>query len=250
MNENFKNLGMAAAVVVASLILGICFVIGISMLTKAIKAKEIVISDQSINKIIGAIQSAKQGEAAAQPKMPEPGKKRVEGVNAGKAAIKGKTNAPVLLVEFSDFQCPYSKMFYKQTFPQIDKDYIATGKVKFAYRDYPLAFHPQAKPAAIAAACAAKQNKYWQMFDKLMPATALDEASIQNYAKEIGLNPTSFSSCLKDEKIAQEVDKEMKEGEGFGVQGTPAFFINGRFVVGVYPFEAFKKIIEEELKSR
>lgn len=247
MEENPRDSRMAVAVVLASLILGVCFVIGTSMLTKAIKAKEIIISDKSLNKIVDAIQSLRQGEAAPRPKMPEPGEKIVEGVTAGKAAIKGKASAKVLMVEFSDFQCPYSKVFYTQTFPQIEKDYINTGKVKFAYRDYPLGFHPQAKPAAIAAHCAARQNKYWQMFDRLMSVTALDELSLQNYAQEIGLNLKSFTSCLKDESIAQEVDKEMQAGEGFGVRGTPAFFINGRFVEGAYPFEAFKKIIEEEI---
>ena len=244
------KLWIGIVIILASLILGISFIIGASMLTKTIKAKEIIISDKSLNRIVGAIQSLRQGAEAPQPKMPEPGEKRVEGVTAGTSPIKGKANAQVLLVEFSDFQCPYSKMFYKESFPQIQKEYIDTGKVKFAYRDYPLDFHPLAKGAAVACRCAGRQNKYWEMFDKLMTNNALDIDSLKKYSQEIGLNAGSFEKCLGDSSIANEVDKETQEAAQFGVQGTPAFFINGRFVEGAYPFEAFKKIIEEELTKR
>ena len=244
------KLWIGIVIILASLILGISFIIGANMVTKTIKAKEIVIADKSLNKIAEAIQSLKQGAEAPQPKMPEPGERRVEGVTAGTSPIKGKANAQVLLVEFSDFQCPYSKMFYKEAFPQIEKEYISTGKVKFAYRDYPLDFHPLAKGAAIASRCAGKQNKFWEMFDKLTHNNALEAENIKKYVQEIGLTAKAFEACLSDQNIAKEVEKDTQEAAQFGVQGTPAFFINGRFVEGAYPFEAFKKIIEEELTKR
>ena len=247
MNENFKNIWMGVAVVLASLILGICFVAGINILTRAINAKEVIISDKSLDRITTAIQGLRQGAIAPQPKIPQPGEKKVEGVTAGASLIRGKSNAKVLMVEFSDFQCPFSKRFHSGSFPQIQKEYIDTGKVKFAYRDYPLGFHPQAKPAAIASRCAARQNKFWQMYDKLMSNNAVDPERVNKYAQEIGLDSASFKKCLVDPSIGKIVDKDMEEANKLGVQGTPAFFINGRFIEGAYPFEVFKKIIDEEL---
>jgi len=129
------------------------------------------------------------------------------------------------------------------------KEYIDTGKVKFAYRDCPLGFHPQAKPAAVALRCAGKQNKYWQMFNKLCQNNALDANSLKKYGQDIGLSFANFEKCLSDPAIAKIVDKDTGEASKFGVQGTPAFFINGRFIEGAYPFEAFKKVIEEELNK-
>ena len=124
MREDTKYIWMALAVVVASLILGISFIIGAVMLSKTIKNKEIIISDKSLNKITDAIQSLRQGQGAPVPKMPEPGEKKVEGVTAGSSLIKGNTNAKILLVEFSDFQCPFSKRFHSTTFLQIQKEIV------------------------------------------------------------------------------------------------------------------------------
>lgn len=181
--------------------------------------------------------------------MPQPGAKRVGGVSAGANTVKGKPGAKVLIVEFSDFQCPFSKRFYTQTFPMLEKEYIDTGKVKFAYRDFPLGFHPQAMPAAIACECAGKQGKYWQMFDKLSTTDSLETESLKKYAVEIGVDAQSFNDCLDGQKTKGDVDADLKEAMTFGVKGTPAFFINGRLIEGALPFEVFKKIIDEELSK-
>ncbi len=250
MNDNPKNIWMAIAVVLAALILGSCFIIGITMLTSTINNKEIIISDKSLDKLTVAIQSLRQNQVMPQPKMPQLGEKKVENAGVGATPIRGKSSAKVLMIEFSDFQCPFSKRFYSGSFPQLQKDYIDTGKVKFAYRDYPLGFHPHAKPAAIASRCADKQGKFWQMYDKLMSNNVVDQESIKRYSQEIGLNSASFEKCLADSSVAKAVDKDMEEANKLGVQGTPAFFINGRFIEGAYPYEVFKKIIDEELSGK
>lgn len=184
-----------------------------------------------------------------QAKDLEPGSKVVPGVTAGHNEVMGNKNAKVLMVEFSDFQCPFSKRFYQGVFPQIEKEYIKNGKVKFAYRNFPLAFHSQARPAAIACECAGEQDKYWQMFDKLSKGDSLETADLKKYAKEIGLDMGSFEACLTGEKTKTLIDSDMSDAQKLGVQGTPAFFINGRLVEGSMPFETFKKIIDEELSK-
>jgi protein-disulfide isomerase len=185
-----------------------------------------------------------------QPKTPpQLGSQKVEGVTPGVNQVKGAANAPVLIVEFSDFECPFSKRFYRETFPQIEKEYISTGKVKFAYRDYPLPFHAQAMPAALASRCAGRSGKYWEIFDKFGKSDKLDQNTISMSAKEIGLEKDEFTRCFNDPAVKNEVKKDMADAAKFGVQGTPTFFVNGRMVVGSLPFEAFKQLIDEELNK-
>ncbi len=180
---------------------------------------------------------------------PNLGSQKFEGVTQGANQVRGAANAPVLMVEFSDFECPFSRKFYQETFPQIEKEYISTGKVKFAYRDFFLASHPQARPAAIASRCAGKSGQYWQIFDEFSKQEKLDQNTISMSAKAIGLDKDEFNRCINDPAIKNEVKKDIDEGAKFGVQGTPAFFINGRLVLGALPFEAFKQVIDEELKK-
>jgi protein-disulfide isomerase len=189
---------------------------------------------------------APQGAPGAEERA-KPGAKTVEGVTAGATPIKGRADAPVLIVQFSDFECPYSRKFYKETMPQIEKDYIATGKVKFAYRDFPLGFHQQAVPAAVASRCAAKQGKYWEIFDQFSNLEKIDKDTIAMSAKLAGLDKDAFNVCINDPAVKGEVQKDMSEGFKFGVKGTPAFFINGRLTIGAVPFEVFKQMIDEEL---
>ncbi|MCP4652603.1 MAG: DsbA family protein [Candidatus Omnitrophica bacterium] len=181
------------------------------------------------------------------PKKLKPGTLRVSGVGVGDYPIQGKKRASVLLVEFSDFQCGYSKKFYNDIFPEIKKEYIDTGKVKFAYRNFPLSFHKKAKLGAIAAKCANKQKKYWQMHDLLVFGTDTSVDSIDKYAKQLKLNKDKFDACLADKKIEDAIDEEAKTASKLQVKSTPTFFVNGRMIKGVHPFETFKKIIDEEL---
>ncbi len=164
-------------------------------------------------------------------------------------AIKGDKKAPVTIVEWSDYECPFCVRFYKETLGKIDTEYIKTGKVKLIYRDFPLGFHANAQKAAEAAECAGEQGKYYEMHDKLFEE-GVDGGvtAFKKYASDIGLDTGKFDECLDSNKMASEVTKDMQDGQAAGVSGTPGFIINGQLVSGAQPFSVFKQIIDEELK--
>ena len=162
--------------------------------------------------------------------------------------FKGDKDAPVTIVEFSDFECPFCARFYSKTLSQIDEQYIKTGKVKFVYRDFPLGFHTNAQKAAEAAECAGEQGKFWEMHDKLFEKGVKGGIdSFKQFAADIGIDKTKINDCLDTGKMASEVQKDMADGQAAGVRGTPGFIINGQLVSGAQPFENFKRVIEAEL---
>ncbi|MBI4152172.1 DsbA family protein [Candidatus Woesearchaeota archaeon] len=163
-------------------------------------------------------------------------------------AVKGDANAPVTIVEFSDYECPFCARFYEQTLSQINEKYIKTGKVKFVYRDFPLSFHPQAQKAAEAAECAGEQGKYYEMHDLLFEKGVQGGvAGFKQYAQELGLDTGKFNSCLDSGQMAAEIRKDMADGAAAGVQGTPGFFVNGIEISGAQPFEVFQQVIDAAL---
>lgn len=170
----------------------------------------------------------------------------------------GQTNAPVTIIEFSDFQCPYCRALWRDALPQIKSKYIDTGKVKFVYRDFPLDIHPMAQATAEAGACANEQGKFWQFHDKVFEeqdkqgqgTIRYGEADLKTWAKEVGLNAVKFNGCLDSGKYKQEVEKDLQDGIAAGVTGTPGSFINGRQLKGALPFKSFEQIIEEALKQK
>ncbi len=164
--------------------------------------------------------------------------------------VKGDENAPVTIIEFSDYECPYCAKFYADTYKQIEEKYIKTGQVKFVFRDFPLSFHQNAQKAAEAAECAGEQGKYYEMHNKLFEEGVQGGVvGFKKYAREMGLNSASFDLCLDLNKAAAEVKKDMQDGQVHGVRGTPAFFINGQQLSGAQPFSVFEQIIEQELDS-
>jgi protein-disulfide isomerase/plastocyanin len=163
-------------------------------------------------------------------------------------AVKGDVNAPVTIIEFSDFECPFCGKYVAETYPQIVKDYIETGKVKYVFRDFPLDFHPSAQKAAEAAECAGEQGKYWEMHDVLFEnQDALGVDTLKMYAVSLGLDTVEFDNCLDSGAMAEEVLADLADGQAYGVSGTPGFFINGKLLSGAQPFEAFKQEIEAAL---
>src|SRR5215831_8261152 len=160
--------------------------------------------------------------------------------------FKGSEKAPVTIVKFEDFQCPFCNQV-QPTFNQLLSRY--QGKVRLVHKDFPLeSLHPQARQAAEAARCAYEQGKFWEYHDKLYansPKASADD--LKNYAKEVGLNVDSFDRCLVSWKYKAVVQQDLNEGTQLGLSGTPTFFINGREISGNQPLTAFEAIIDEEL---
>ena len=173
--------------------------------------------------------------------------------------IKGDPNAPVTIVEFSDYQCSYCRRFHTEVLPKIDKEYISTGKVRYIFRDYPLSFHKKAVPAAVAANCAGEQGKYWEMNDFLFNNPGkLDTEILIETSTDLGLDKTEFEACVKDDSKRREVDKDFDDGRSYGVRGTPTLFIgktgNGKemkatYIRGLKQFDSLKPIIEKNLSA-
>jgi protein-disulfide isomerase len=172
---------------------------------------------------------------------------RIKVADAGRPA-RGPADAPIQIIEFSDFQCPYCLRAHP-TVTQVLSTY--GNQVRLVYRHYPLPNHPNARPAAEAAGCANEQGKFWQFHDRLFEnQTRLTDADLKQHATAVGLDTAQFIACFESKKFAQEVDDDMEAGEAAGVNGTPAFFINGRVLSGAQPFEAFKRVIDEELARK
>lgn len=166
----------------------------------------------------------------------------------------GNPEAPVTIVEFSDFQCPFCGRFFKTTEPQIIEKYVKTGKVKFVYRDFAF-LGEESQWAAEAAECANAQGKFWEYHDYLFNHQrgenegAFSKANLKRFAGTAGLDMGAFNACFDSGKYTEEVRKDSSDGRALGVSGTPTNFINGIAVVGALPFEEFAKIIEEELNK-
>ncbi len=165
-------------------------------------------------------------------------------VEVGDAQAIGPDTALVTIVTWSDFQCPFCKRV-APTVDQLRKDYGADLRVVFKHN--PLSFHTSARPAAIAAEAAGKQGKFWEMHDKLFENNRdLSEKNFISWAKELGLDVKQFKRDLDDPTIARRVDNQQAEGNRLGARGTPAFFVNGRFLSGAQPIASFKKLIDQE----
>jgi len=173
----------------------------------------------------------------------------VENVSVDDDPGWGPEDAPVTIIEFSDFQCPFCSRFFTQAYPQIKQAY--EGKVRFVYRDFPLAsIHENAQKAAEAGECADDQGKFWDYHDMMFSnPTALDVTSLKGYASQLGLDSGAFDQCLDSGKYTEEVQKDYQDGISYGVTGTPAFFVNGLLVVGAQPFANFKAIIDAALQE-
>lgn len=165
-------------------------------------------------------------------------------------AVKGDADAPVTIVEWSDFECPFCGRFYQDTLPQIEEQYIKTGKVKLVYRDFPLSFHQNAQKAAEAAECAGDQGQFWEMHDLLFNSgVSGGVTSFKLYAQQLGLNTETFASCLDSGKQAGEVQKDFIDGQRAGIQGTPGFIVNGQLISGAQPFSVFQQVLEAALRE-
>jgi protein-disulfide isomerase len=158
---------------------------------------------------------------------------------------KGPANAPITIVQFCDFQCPFSARC-PPTIDKLLKEY--PGKIRFCVRHYPLPFHPDAPLAAEAAIAAESEGKFWEMHDKLIEnGSNLSRSDLEKYAEELGLDMARFKRALDTRAYKVRVDQDLAAAAKAGARGTPAFYINGRYLSGAQPAEAFQEIIDEEL---
>ena len=171
---------------------------------------------------------------------------RVEVAATGPA--KGPANAPVTIVEFSDFECPFCSRI-NPTIKQVQDKY--GDKVRIVFRQFPLAFHQKAQKAAEASLCANDQDKFWEMHDAMFAnQQALEVAQLKAKAAELGLKADEFNSCVDSGKHAATIQADMKDGSAAGVSGTPALFVNGRFINGAVPFDQIATVIDDELRRK
>ena len=172
---------------------------------------------------------------------------RVE-VGYDPARVRGNPKAPVMIVEFSDYQCPYCHQA-ELTINEVLAKY--GDKVSLAYRDFPLtAIHSQAEIAAEGSRCALEQGRFWEYHDQLFTASNLDKDALIEYARKVKLDDNQFGACLTSGKYKAEIDKDLQEGRKAGVSGTPGFFINGIVLSGSQPEDAFTRVIDEELARK
>lgn len=174
---------------------------------------------------------------------------------AGDSPFLGNPQAPVTMVEFADFQCPFCGRFFQTVETPIVDQYVKTGKVKFVYRDFAF-LGAESEDAAVAARCAGEQGKFWEYHDYLFSHQqgenegAFAKPNLKKFARAIsGIDSAKFDACVDQERYMNAVRADTAAGKSYGVNGTPATFINGRLVAGAQPVAAFVSVIEEELKK-
>lgn len=231
--------GVIGAAIIAAFLGG--YVLG----AETVEPEKIVIQDAK--DVLGATQSSGQQQAGPQ----------IIQVSLDDDPVKGDPNAPLTIVEFSDFQCPFCMKFHTETLPLLEQNYINTGKVKFVYRDFPIqSIHPNAVPAALASECADDQGKFWEFHDMIFVNQKAWERqdvtqsiqTFQQYAVELDLDMGAFNSCLSSGKYLDEINKDLQDGRNYGVTGTPGFFIGNEKtgfikIQGAQPYSAFEQVL-------
>lgn len=237
-------------------------------------------SDSEIETLKGEVETLKEGQAAMQKNLEEildilePLRRRAEARNRGGefepkdidlagAAVKGAADAPVTLVEFTDYQCPFCRRHFSSTLPQIVQNYVESGKLRYVIKEFPIpSLHPAAPQAAEGALCAGDQDQYWEMHDAIFQnPRAVAPEQLKDKATELGLDVAAFSDCIDSNKYREKVRADMTEGRQLGVSGTPSFFIGPtdlenpdkitatKFIRGAQDYTTFRSAIEEVLST-
>lgn len=174
---------------------------------------------------------------------------------AQRAREKGSPTAQLTVIEVSDFQCPYCRQFYENTYRAFDSAYVKTGKVKMVFIHFPLPIHAQAMPASKAAACAGAQGKFWEMHDRLF-ATQREWSGqadavqrFARYAAELRLDPAAYRDCVENDRTSALIINDVMQASGAGITGTPAFVINNRILPGAVPFADLAREIDAALAA-
>ena len=183
-----------------------------------------------------------------------------EPISIEAAATKGSEAAPLVVVAFSDFQCPFCARFARDVLPVVERDYISTGRVQLVYRHLPLPMHAYARTAAQAAECAGRQGRFWEMHDRLFGnGTKLDDAVVASAVKDLALDVDRFQECLHAEETLPTVARDSEDARRLGLSGTPAFLLGtrepdgrvrvSRVIAGVLPPEEFGDLLDETLSG-
>lgn len=243
---------VSSSPVAVSILIGAILVSGsifysTSVLTRKLSSTSVSAAPTGAGQVAGAQQNAPT-QGTGQPSGPVKVEERSD------APSIGKKNAPLVMYEFSDFQCPFCKQFFTDSFKNLKTKYIDTGKVRLVYRHFPLPFHINAQKSAEAAECANRQGKFEVYHDLLFTngqpdGSGLDNASLKKYAQTAGLDTAKFNACLDGGDTAEIVKKDMAVGSAVGVTGTPSFVIGDELVVGALPWANFEQTIEAKLKK-
>ena len=218
--------------------------------------KEVSNLRTDIRKLTKLVERGLQAKPSRPPRPPRP--------TTGKTGITndpfmGNADAPVVLVEFSDYECPFCGRFFRNTLSQIKKEYVDTGKLKYVFKDFPLAFHKKAPKASEAAHCAGEKGKFWEMHDLIYEnQKQMDIPDLINHAQSLGLDVKEFEECLTNSRHAAGIQKDIAAGKASGVTGTPSFILGklnkngevaGNVLRGAQPFASFKTAIDSLLKK-
>jgi protein-disulfide isomerase len=231
---------------------------------------------EELAELKGEVKSLKEGQAAMQKDLADIKKLLQQGARAAPsrpafkptevtiegAPVLGAADAIVTLVEFSDYDCPFCRRHKDRVMPDLVKNFVDTGKLKYVMREFPLAMHPNAKGAAQAALCAGDQDQYWQMHDKMFEnQRKLAVENLKAFAAELELDTAAFDACLDDGKYAKQVSDDLTSGGRMGITGTPAFVLGltdpkdpnkakvTEFISGAQSLEKFTQVIENLLKQ-
>lgn len=218
------------------------------------QADAIVQELKEIRKLLQSIDKKSLAQAPQRPKVPPTAKVSVKG-----SPSLGSIDAPVTVVEFTDYQCTYCLRFIQNTFPKLKEQFIDTGKVRWVVRDIPLGFHKNARKAAQAAHCAGEQGKFWDMRATLfLNAKKLEQENLPNYAKTLGLDMAAFDACLTSDRHLADIDKSAQDAGGVQITGTPTFvigkasgdWVEGNRLVGARDIKIFEQNILNLLEQK
>ena len=228
----------------------------VMLLPLGAKDKEGAITKQQADDILNELRQIRQlleKQTAAGPQ--QPGEQVVKAkVSITGAYALGSKDAPLTMVEFTDFQCPYCQRFHVSTFAELKRDYIDTGKLRFVSRDLPLDFHPNAMQAAEAGRCAGEQGQFWAMRDRMNAnPDKLDMASLVSWAQDLRMNVNGFRACVESQKFKNAIQSDIQMAQKIGANGTPSFVVgksttdgvDGELVVGAMPYQLFDQKLKE-----
>ncbi len=256
MKEGDGAYAIAGAFLISAIILSATIIYAVGNVNMSLQQVRQGLSEVKVG--LAAQQAAPSGNGAQlQPTVapvaptPVPTQAPTGKVSFDSGVWEGKKDAPVVLVEYSDFQCPFCQRFYSATYGQLKKDYVDTGKIALVFKHFPLdQIHPNARPAARAAECAKDQGKFFEYHDKLFTEQQLDEAGYKKYATDLKLDMTKFNACLaKGTEKDSIIDAQEQEGVNNGIRGTPGFLLTDsagnvkQLVSGAQPYDVFKQAL-------